>query len=232
MNKILKASELINLSCPKGEFKFDENGMLLLTQKNFEIISDSYEKDQDLHSTYSGIEVYVEKSDYALDDYMKIIQSIAAINHTRTSQNACMEISELAVKHDLLSKIKNGETCIVDVMIEEMTIRKERSLLSKVCRYLETWKCDSKNFTINDSILRLVLPYYLYNYDNDEETRYEKMKDDVTFNEYLSNCNSLLRKCEIENLHELDYLLWYFYSKDSIRLEIIKYIKNETFKKL
>lgn len=55
------------------------------------------------------------------------------------------------------------------------------------------------------------------------------MKDDITFEEYLSSCNSLLQKCEIENLHELDYLLWYFYSKDSNRCEIIKHIKEENF---
>lgn len=176
MNNILKADELVNLSCPKGEFEFDENGMLLLTQGNFEIIRDSYEKDQDLHSTYSEIEAYVGKTGYAIDDYKKIIQKIAAINHTRTSKEACQEISVLAKKHDLLGEIKKGKTSIVDEMIKEMTIRKERSLLSKVCRYLETWKCDSKNFafTINDSILRSVLSYYLCQHDDDEKNNIRK----------------------------------------------------------
>ena len=231
MNNILKADELINLTCPKGGFEFDENGMLLLTKGNFDIIRDSYFKDQDLNSTYLEIKAYKEKTDYTKADYEKIIKSIADKNHTHTPEKAIQDIAKLAVGKNLLESIKNGKTSIVDEMVEEMTIRKERSLLSKVCRYLETWifekeKLDSKDFTftINDSILRTVLPYYLYKYVDEQ---YKKMKDDITYEEYLSSCKILSEKCEIKNLHELDYLLWYFYSKDSIRLEIIKHIYQE-----
>lgn len=237
MNNILKADELINLTCPKGGFEFDENGMLLLTQGNFEIIRDSYDTDQKLDSTYLEIKAYVNKTDYAIDDYEKIIKSIAGKNHTHTPKKVCEKIAKLAVENKLLEKVKDGKTSIVDEMIEGMTERKERkerSLLSKVCRYLETWifekeERDSEKFTftINDSILRTVLPYYLYKYDDDEKKQYKKMKDDITYEEYLSSCNRLSYKCEIKNLHKLDYLLWYFYSKDSIRLEIIKHIYQE-----
>ena len=209
--------KLINLTCPKSGFKFDENSMLTLCMENFEIIRKEFESDELI---YSEVKEIVEKDNYSKEDYKEIIRVIAAKNHTRTPANVCDELAGLAVKSNLLDGIKQGRTEIVDELINGLKTRKERSLTSKVCRYLETWKAENKKFTINDTILRAVLPYYMKQYCPTNC----HIPSDVSFKEYLGYCQDLLANCDIENLHELDYLLWYFYSKDSIRFEIIKHL--------
>lgn len=214
--------ELLNLSCQPCGFKFDENQMIDLTSSNFEIVKGEYEADHDINEKYKEIRDVVNKDFYEEKDYKVIVQKIARENHTRTAESKCEKLAKLALKYDLLNSVKNGDIKIVDTIVNLMEGRKERSLVSKVCRYLETWKTDNANFTINDSILRDVLPYYCNKY----EIFTEPFRNDMSYSDYLGACNSLREKTDIRDMHQLDFLLWDFYRKDTIRFAIIKQLEK------
>lgn len=126
----------------------------------------------------------------------------------------------MAFNYELLDGVECGDIEIVDRIVDSMEGRKERSLVSKVCRYLETWKTCNANFTINNSILRAVLPYYCRRY----KISTAPFRDDMSYSDYWKACNSLREqvKEEFEDMHQLDFLLWFFYGKDTIRFAIIK----------
>lgn len=238
--------ELINLTAPKYISKKSENpgkiinfemsnNMLSLSYNNFKKIENEFNDDNDLENPkYKDISNVVKDLDKNPTEanYLKIISKIASVNHTRTPKEVCEEIAEWAAKNKLIEIINNKnkkdniemvDTCINAV--GNICHHYPRSLVSKVFRYLESWKGENAFFTINDSILRAVLPYYLFQWD----VKYNHdINASMKYSTYHDYCEKLLdainSKNQELNLHQLDFLIWYYYSNDSIRLEIIRHI--------
>lgn len=243
----LSVGELINLTTPKWiskkseksgkiiDFSLSNNNMLGLSYINFKKIENEFNDDNDIkNSKYKDIQdvVYDLNNNQTKENYLEIIRKIASVNHTRTPKDVCEEIAEWAVNNKLIENMNAKPNIdLVDQCIKEIGDKCNhypRSLVSKVFRYLETWKGDTSYFTINDSIIRAVLPYYLTQWGVDYR---HDINNSMTYSKYHNYCKELLEKINSKtqddqklNLHQLDFLIWYYYSNDSIRLEIIKHI--------
>ena len=203
----MEVEELLNLATEsERNLDYDKNGMLLLSKENFEKIKEDYESDFKQNSINKG------------EDIKAFVTRIAANNRTRTPQKAKDAIVEYINnnKEKFEKDIKNGSTDIVEDILDneyEKVKRKDKSLVSKICRYTEG-ETEEPKFTIFDSILKMVLPYYL-----------DKEYDLDNYKQYVKAVNSL--QTSGLNIHQIDFLLWKVYSADEIRKVICKYlIKN------
>ena len=126
---------------------------------------------------------------------------------------------------NFLKYLKEGCPELVDELLKrliDLGNRKEKSLVSKLCRYLNEWIYDDCAYTINDSVVRAILPYYLAYYKIDRAMWHGKRLEDLSYVEFYKIFTAL-RDCVPElNNHQLDHLIWYAYKNDSIRSEVAK----------
>lgn len=118
--------------------------------------------------------------------------------------------------NDFEAKVKRGDTSLIDELINSKTINKEKSLCSKVCKYMNEYTQENHfDYFINDSVVRAMLPYYLRYYENEELLRkvdtLEKRKS-ITYLDLFA-CLEWLFVNHSSNLtrSKLDHILWYSY---------------------
>lgn len=105
-----------------------------------------------------------------------------------------------------------------------------KSLASKICKYFSELYCGIDGYYINDSVVRHVLPYYVYYYENRGSNRLKFTKklgkttktayDDIAYSDLYKLLDDLrheINRVDNQNLtrNELDHLLWYCYRFES-----------------
>ena len=170
-------------------------------------------------------------------DLKEIITAIAAENKTRTPQKSIDMFAEYIIdtKNNFWGRLKVGCFILPDDLynyVKNQANRKEKSLASKICRYLNDWVYNQMHYTVNDSFARGVLPYYLsfYNVDKDEWSK--KMgkgrilktfeDDEKPYETFIIAFKQLSKKVSNLTIHQIDHLLWYCFSNDGIRFELAK----------
>ena len=85
---------------------------------------------------------------------------------------------------------------------------------------MNEWLYNEDAYTINDSVVRKVLPYYLAYYKIDKNIWDGRKIDDLNYVDFFEFFNCLKRVLPEMNRHELDHLMWYTYKNDPIRSSI------------
>ena len=236
---ILKKRCLIFTTTPPQlmHLKLDKNFMPKLNEYNSKIvencIGDSKAKKTFLDS--------LDKAKYVFHftnaDVKEIITAIAAENKTRTPQKSIDMFAEFIMdtKNNFWDRLKAGCSTLPDDLynyVKRKANRKEKSLASKICRYLNDWVYNQMHYTVNDSFARGVLPYYLslYNVDKDEWSKkvgkgriLKTFEDDEKpYETFIIAFKQLSKKVSNLTIHQIDHLLWYCFSNDGIRFELAK----------
>ena len=224
----------------------DEYGMVRLTKNNSDIVEDCLKNDQKYHTNKTkeaaiDLESRIKSGDPAVaaDAYKEIIRKIATENSTRTSKEAIDYLAKYCAdpKNKFLRRLQEGETKLVDDLWQHLVDkeqRREKSLASKICRYLNEWYYNGREYTINDSVVRTVLPYYLACYQIDSGKWKETIKgeervkrfDQLDYVEFYELFSLVREQTELDN-HQLDHLLWYAYKNDRIRCEAAKALADK-----
>lgn len=206
----------------------DEYLMVQLTKDNSDIVEACIAVDPAYQSKGKAImERYFNAGDYSTKAYYDIINRIATENSTRTSRETmeCLAVYCADPANNFLGRIKVGEQQLVDALLQHLVDngrRKDKSLASKLCRYLNEWLYNGCAYTINDSVVRAILPYYLAYYKIDRQLWQGKKFDELSYMEFYRIFSAVRDKIKVLNNHQLDHLIWYAYKNDSIRSEVAK----------
>lgn len=206
----------------------DEYLMVQLTKENSDIVEACIAVDPAYQSKGKAImEGYFNAGDYSLEAYYDIINRIATENYTRTSKETmeCMAAYCADPAKKFLARIKEGDQELVDALLQHLVqngSRKDKSLASKLCRYLNEWLFGGCAYTINDSVVRAILPYYLAYYKIDRRLWQGKNFEKLSYMEFYSIFSAVRDEVKVLNNHQLDHLIWYAYKNDSIRSEVAK----------
>lgn len=206
----------------------DEYFMVQLTKYNSNIVETCIASDPAYQSKGKAImEHYFNAGDYSVKAYYDIINRIATENSTRTSRNTmeCLAAYCADPANNFLARIEAGEQQLVDILLQHLVdngSRKDKSLASKLCRYLNEWLCNGCAYTINDSVVRAILPYYLAYYKIDRKLWQGKNFEELSYIEFYHIFSAVRDKIQVLNNHQLDHLIWYAYKNDSIRSEVAK----------
>lgn len=207
-------------------FDLDQNGLVLLNKHNAEISVDSINYDTKDRRFYNDNAKSL--SEYTAEELSTIIMYISTVNHTRSPKESAVALAEYIYqnKADFIKKLQNGDISLVDELLNVKTPRREKSLVSKICSYLCQYEFNEFHFVIIDSIVCEVLPYYLKCYGVDERSL-KKSKTKKIANCSYSEVYSMLSALRNElpeklSLYEIDQILWYFYSQNNVKREIVK----------
>lgn len=211
-----------NLLCLEN----DEFLMVKLNKSNSDIVENEIENDPGYrHIGKIAFDEMHRNKDYSKESYFKVINKIATENNTRTSKKVMELLANYCSNpsNSFLKKLEEGKPELVDELLTFLVSKKERkdkSLASKICRYMNEWLYNKDAFTINDSVVRKVLPYYLAYYKVDKNIWFNKKLDDMSYVEFFQLFESLKVKLPEMNRHQLDHLMWYSYKNDPIRSSI------------
>ena len=206
----------------------DEYLMVQLTKENSDIVEACIEVDPAYQSKGKAtMEKHFNAGDYSVDAYYAIVNRIATENSTRTSKVTMRCLAEYCADaaNDFLDRIAAGELELVDALLQHLVdngCRKDKSLASKLCRYLNEWLYGGCAYTINDSVVRAILPYYLAYYKIDRVLWQGKNFEELSYIEFYTIFSAVRDKVAVLNNHQLDHLIWYAYKNDSIRSEVAK----------
>lgn len=206
----------------------DEYLMVQLTKENSDIVENCLAVDPAYQSKGKIImERYFNAGDYSEKAYYDIINRIATENSTRTSKETMEHIAVFCAdpKNNFLGRIKEGDMFLVDAIIQHLVqngCRKDKSLASKLCRYLNEWLYNGCAYTINDSVVRAILPYYLAYFKIDQKLWKGKNFEELSYIEFYTIFSAIREEVAVLNNHQLDHLIWYAYKNDSIRSEVAK----------
>lgn len=206
----------------------DEYLMVRLSKYNSDIVEGSIAEDPAYQSNTKAImENRFNVGDYSTEAFYEIINRIATENSTRTSKKTMQCIAAYCAESNthFLDRMKAGDQRLVDDLLQHLVnngSRKDKSLASKICRYLNEWLYGSSDFTINDSVVRAIMPYYLAYYKIDRNLWYNKNFEELSYLEFYQLFSAIREHVMELNNHQLDHLIWYAYKNDSIRTEVAK----------
>lgn len=183
-------------------------------------------------------------------EWQDLVVAINSANSTRSSKEAC-EIMGAYLKEkcgDFTSDLVNPSALYVDKFREDFydrekekgikgtALRQERSLTSKIFRYLEEWVYHGSYYAIYDNVVRALLPYYLarqnvpfkdyksFLKDNYRESHAFFLKSDMEYTDFYKLWETVLKTFSGLNSHQLDRILWYGYKNDAIRMAVAPYL--------
>ncbi len=206
----------------------DEYLMVSLTKENAELVKACIIADPAYQpKALAVVKRYFAVGDHSEKAYYDIIHQIAIDNSTRTSKESksCLAAYCAKPEHHFLDKLKSGDPLLVDTLLSHLVengFRKDKSLASKVCRYLNEWLYGGCAYTINDSVVRAILPYYLAYYKIDDALWRNKNLEKLSYIEFYGIYSALRDKVAVLDNHQLDLLIWYVYKNDGIRYEVAK----------
>lgn len=212
-----------------GNLSLDANGMVLITKENSTKVENMI-KGNPKYSTPKAKTYFNSNPNpksYTLNQWIDFINQIARDNSTRTSAKDITVLAQYI--HDnssyVLDKIETSDYSIVDELSnlkKRGATRLEPSLASKICRYLDEWHFNHDFFTINDSVVRFMLPYYyLYNVIDSKITVNVEKCDFKTFMSIYNQLFDKIKESEPQlTRHEMDHIIWYVYRNDSVRKAI------------
>jgi hypothetical protein len=206
----------------------DEYLMVQLTKGNSELVESCIAKDRKYQSNGKAImKQWFSVGNYSKEAYYQILKSIVKENSTRTSDEtvSCLAAYCASNNNSFLDRLKAGDIELVDDISLYLTNsgrRKEKSLASKLCRYLNEWLFDDCAYTINDSVVRAILPYYLAYYKIDRNLWFGKDFEALSYKDFYLLFSNVRDKVQVLNNHQLDHLIWYSYKNDSVRSAVAK----------
>ena len=171
------------------------------------------------------------------EDCFDIVKKIVKENSTRTADEYTKLFAHYMFSTDFFERLANNDIKLVDDMLDNVIasckaqrikIRKDKSLASKICKYLNEWLYDANVYSINDSFVRDVLPYYLMIHGVDRKLWIKrngnKIKniDKMKYVEFIGLISKLEEKIAVLDKNKIDHILWYGYRSDPIRCEIAK----------
>lgn len=224
------AEEELRLTIPSNltMLTADEYLMVALTKQNSLIVEDCIAHDPAYQSKAESImHSYFDHGDYSEEAYYAIINRIAVENSTRTSETSMRQLASYCAEPDnhFLDQLQTGVPELVDTLTNYLTTegnRKDKSLCSKLCRYLNEWHFGACAYTINDSVVRAIMPYYLAYYKVDRALWQGKNFEELSYTAFYTIFSTLREYVPELNNHELDHLMWYSYKNDTIRREVAK----------
>lgn len=230
----MNLEDMIKLTIPENLTKltFDENYMVELSKENSNIVEKAIKNDPRYQmKPQNTMQNFFDNNDFSVNAYTKIISEIATGNSTRTSKKVINLLAEYCSKKEnrFLDRLENGEVELVDDMteyIQSKDERREKSLCSKICRYLNAWHFEKCDYTINDAVVRSMLPYYMAYYKVGKSKLTSKKLGEMSYKDFYENFNVLREKTELNN-HELDHLIWYAYKNDSVRVALAQALTSK-----
>ncbi len=243
MKNFERIEDLFFISTPLDlrDLELDENFMPCLNKFNYNLVLNSY------NSKPNSIQAekfckklmaeFKEASRIPKEEIHKLLAKIAAENSTRTPNDSIVSFSNYicSPEFNFWERLKRGEKELPDNLyqfVKENENRKEKSLSTKICKYLNEWIYKQNDFTINDSIVRTVLPYYLSKYGVDKRFWTQKSKNELTVATFESSTapysifytafEQLSNKVQELTYHEIDFILWYCFKDDSVKLALAK----------
>lgn len=217
----------IILSSAKGKIRdleVDDNCLIKLSVNNSNEIEKMIDEDKRYHFSKSRkdfLEKWENKQQkLSEDDWFDVVKKIATENKTRTADKYSRLFARYINNTDFLNKLEECDLTLVDSMLEYVTEnggRKDKSLASKICKYLSSWIYDGNAYSINDSFVRGVLPYYLKSYGIKS-----KNLDSLRYVEFIDLITQLEKKVGVLNKNLIDHIIWYGYKSDPIRYQIAK----------
>ena len=224
---IVKCPCFIYLTMPddieKLKLTNDENGMTELTDSNIKNASHyiSFILKKTAKNYFDSLMKKYTFVSFSFDEIYTLIKKISTDNSTRTSNENIAVIAKYVYnnKKDFLKRLKGGDYSLVDD-IAKLSSRKEKSLASKICRFLEEWLFSYDNFTIIDTVITDMLPYYLIKHG----VAFSGDLKHITYVDFMKLFNAL--KSKLRSLyptitaHQIDAIIWGIYRKDSVRRTI------------
>ena len=229
IKKVENAIDEILLDVPDNlvSLEQDEYYMVKLCKENSEIVEAEIIIDPDYRPI--GREAFekrmIKEKDFSSDAYYEVINRIATENSTRTSKITMRILADYLSNpnNKFLERLSEGKPQLVDDLLNYLVKkgeRRDKSLVSKICRYLNEWLYQKDDYTINDSVVRKILPYYLAYYKIDK-TLWQTIKlDDLSYVEFIGLFDLVNANVSELTRHQLDHLIWYAYKNDSIRSSI------------
>lgn len=224
------AEEEILITVPSNllDLENDEFLMVRINKHNSDIIEERLRKDPKYKPIgKQAFGKHYRNGNLSEDACFEIIDRIATENSTRSSK----EVSRLLAKYicedsnNFYVRLNNGEPKLVDDMVYFLlnnNQRKDKSLISKVCRYLNEWIYGKDSYTINDSFIRGALPYYLAYHKVDTSPWSGKKIEEMSYVDFFNLFDELKKLFPDLSRHQLDHLIWYSYKSDPVRYALIK----------
>lgn len=225
----------IILASSEGELRnlqYDENYLIKINEFNSNKIEELIEADPKYH--FNATKDYFlglwRRKNQLLDedDCFDVVKRIVSENSTRTSDNDSRFFAQYMSnpQYRFFENVINGDLGLVERMLEYVTQhggKNHKSLASKICKYLNEWICNGDAYSINDSFVRTVLPYYL---KINHIPKGRKKLDNMSYDEIITLINQLETAVKVRypdlDKNKIDHILWYGYRSDPIRVEIAK----------
>ncbi|WP_026489101.1 hypothetical protein [Butyrivibrio sp. XBB1001] len=228
---------------------FDEHGMLILNRKNAQLINaciaidSKYAEASNEENKESSCAYIIENQDNLLD--LKIMKEICrrldkensthlAASGSKKGDNKGIDQTTETICNirNLKQRLKDGDAELVTTISEAVRasdgkIRNTFSFASKFCTFLCRYLFEGQeadNYSIYDSALEYVIPYYALVYLNDYDREMVKNKhvirrtffDKRNYDGYRKLIDDIREKAHPENEEKLsrkdfDNVLWYYY---------------------
>ncbi len=210
----------------------DDNYLVILNKSNSKVVEKLIKEDSKYkfnQTKQDSLTIWEQKNkSLDLNDCETIAKAIAKENSTRTSNPNIRFFAEFMTdpNNRFFERLKDGEIELVDKMVYWVYVkngkkRRDRSLGSKICKYLNEWFYKGTAYSISDSFVRKVLPYYLKKESIQINLGKKKNFDSINYSEFMHYICLLEEKISSINKHEIDHILWYCYKNDPIRLELV-----------
>ena len=225
--------------------ELDCNGMPLLNHYNWNIVDACIQKLPNYNGAHDIYQKILNKQGTTLmfnrNDVYEIIKKIAVENSTRTPDKSIDAFVNYITnkKLNFWGELQSGNIELPDMIynfVKEKSNRKEKSLASKICKFLNDWIYNKKDYTINDSFVRGVLPYYLaYHGVNSDiwikskgnKKVLQTFEDEIKpYKFFWRGFNSLMQELNNKKInlspHQVDNIVWFCFRDDGVRFEMAK----------
>lgn len=223
--------DIILASAPEEirKLEVDENYLITISVKNSEEVEKLIKADPKYHFSESKenfLKLWEEKNHKLdLQDCYNVVKAIASENRTRTADKYSLIFAQYMNSTDFFNRVIEGDIKLVDDMFKYVVDnkgRRDKSLASKICKYLNEWICNGNAYSINDHFVRDVLPYYLKKHGVDEKTWKGVNFESISYVSFVGYISALEEKVGCLNKNLIDHILWYGYRSDPIRCAIAK----------
>lgn len=238
------------------DFDMDNNGLPTFSKKNIDLISTFVKNDSNYRvpenaNSESYSKLFLDnKFPENKDDLEKAVRLIDKENSThlavKDSINMTVnKIIEMGLEN-VKNRIKDGDPTVVNEITKANPHRMNFSFASKFCTYCNRYCFNKDDYSIYDSIVAKILPYYSYVYSDQICWKTSSRKNSRTvssticdeyaktpnykgyneligriLNEVKSNVNADITRKDI------DLLLWYYFKGPEDRIEkAYKYLKG------
>ena len=223
----MNPSDLVLLTAD-GELKNldkDENYLIEINEHNSEVVERLIQEDPDYDLDGPKgrfLELYAHQM--SEEECFEIVKDIAIENNTRTADRFSRLFAKYMAnpENHFFERVCSGEPELVDEMLSYVVAnkgRKDKSLASKICKYLNEWICEGNAYSINDQFVRDVLPYYLGKHNVQWR---KKNINNMSYVEFIGLFSKLEEAVGVLDKNHIDHILWYGYKSDPIRCAIAK----------